>query len=572
MRRWIAIAIIVAVMASTGWWYLRSRGQEKQSTMLPTATVERGDLRVTVAATGMLEPLTTVEVKSRTGGEIEKLYVEAGDYLKAGDLIAQLDPTQLQDKVDQAQAQVDTADARLAQARYSAQAQHEQTQTGIQESRAALEASRARLRQAQVQLEQTRATSEQDIVQAQARLRSAQAKLAEATAQENAQPELTRADISQAEARVDEVQATLDNAKAELQRQERLFEKGFVSQQDLDNARRSYRAAQAQLEQAGASLQTAQTQQVQVKVRERQRESAEAAVAEAEAALVVAKTNRKTDIQVREAEVTVAQQAVKQAQATLERAQSGELTDAARDQDIEAAAAERRRAQSSLDDVQYNFDNTTVVAPRDGVVLTKHVEEGTVIPAGTAALSQGTAIVTIADITEMYVMTDVDEVDISRVEIGQSVEISVETLPNTTIKGRVDKLYPQGQEQENVIYFSVRIKVLYLHPQLRPGMTADVTILTAEREDVLLVPDSAIDRSGGTATVEVLPEPGAEPVVREVEVGVTNWEQTEIISGLKEGEIVVLPSAAPQMQQGPGGQRSPSSTARRATHMIRRSR
>ncbi len=218
------------------------------------------------------------------------------------------------------------------------------------------------------------------------------------------------------------------------------------------------------------------------------------------------------------------------------------------------AAADRRRAQSSLDDVQYNFEHTTVVAPRDGVVLQKHVEEGTVIPAGTAALAQGTTIVTIADITEMYAMTDVDEVDISQVKVGQPVELSVETIPDTTIKGRVDKVYPQGQEQDNVIYFPVRIKVLDLHPGLRPGMTADVTILTAERKDVLLVPDSAIDRSGETATVEVLAEPGSEPVEREVEVGVTNWEQTEILSGLQEGDRLVLPSGAPEAQQGGAGE------------------
>ncbi len=572
MRRWIAIAIIAAVMASTGWWYLRSRHNGAQQEALPTATVQRGDLRVTVAATGVLEPLTTVEVKSRTGGEIEKLYVEAGDYVKAGDLIAQLDPTELQDRVDQAQATVDAAVARVIQSRYSAEAQHEQTRTQIREVQASLKATRARLRQAQSQLEETRESTKQSVIQAQARLKSARASLAEAKAQEQAQPELTKADISQAKARVHEVQATLENAEAELRRQERLLEKGFVSQQDVDNARRSYQTAQAQLQQAQASLQTAQTQRVQIQVRQRQRESAEAAVTEVQATLAAAKTSQKTQVQVRTDEIEAARLAVEQAEAGLERAQSGHLTDAARDQDIEAAAAERRRAQASLDDVQYNFENTTVVAPRDGVVLEKHVEEGTVIPAGTAALAQGTAIVTIADITEMYVMTDVDEVDISRVKIGQPVDIGVETLANVEIAGRVDKLYPQGREQENVIYFAVRIKILHLHPQLRPGMTADVTILTAEREDVLLVPDSAIDRSGGVATVEVLPEPGAEPVVREVEVGVTNWEQTEIISGLKEGEIVVLPSAAPQMQQGPGGQRSPSSTARRATHMIRRSR
>lgn len=554
MRRWIAIVIIVVVIASAGWWYLHRRKQAKPNAELFTTTVVRGELRVTIAATGVLEPLTTVEVKSRTGGEIETMYVEAGDRVKAGDLIAQLDPTELQEKVDQAQAQVDAADARVKQARYSAEAQREQTRTQIDEAQASLEVARARLRQAQSQLEETRESTKQSVIQAQARLGSAQASLAEARAQEQAQPELTKADISQANARVHEVQATLENAQIELQRQEQLLEKGFVSQQDVDSARRSYHTAQAQLQQAEASLQTAQTQQVQIDVRQHQRESAEAALAEAEAALATARTSQKTQVQVRTDEVEAARLAVKQAEAALERAQAGTLTDAARGQDIEAAAAERRRAQASLDDVQYNFEHTTVVAPRDGVVLEKHVEEGTVIPAGTAALAQGTAIVTIADITEMYVMTDVDEVDISRVEVGQPVDISVETLANAKITGRVDKLYPQGREEENVIYFQVRIKIIDLHLKLRPGMTADVTILTAQREDVLLVPDSAIDRSGDRPSVLVLPTEGGEPHSREVVVGVTNYEQTEIISGLQEGDRLVLPSGAPEAQQAGAGE------------------
>ncbi|MEA3401270.1 MAG: efflux RND transporter periplasmic adaptor subunit [Armatimonadota bacterium] len=375
-----------------------------------------------------------------------------------------------------------------------------------------------------------------------------------------------------------------------------------MSQQDLDTARRSRRTAQAQLDsakqnlalveagpreedieraraqvrQAKASLEAARAQQVQVKIRAQEREAAEASVAEAEAALRSAEADRRT-IDVRQGDVEAARRSVEQAEAALERAESGRLTTAVRRREIDAAMADLSRTQAQLDDQLYSFEHTTIVAPRSGVILTKHVEEGTVVPAGTAALAQGTAIVTIADITEMYVMADVDEVDISRVALKQPVEINVETLPNVEIKGRVDKIFPQGQEETNVVYFPVRIKVLDLHPDLRPGMTVDVSILTAERHDVLLVPDAAIDRSGGMTTVEVLPEPDAEPVQREVEVGVTDWQQTEVISGLKAGETVVLPSGAPgaQMQfgEGPGEQRGGAGrSARRATGMIRRGR
>ncbi len=611
----------MVLLGAGAFWFLRRNGEENGEEELPTVIVRRGDLRVTVAATGVLEPLTTVEVKSQTGGEIDEMYVEAGDLVKAGDLIAQLDPTALQEKVDQAQATVDAADARVVQAHYSAEAQRVQTRTGVAEAEASLQTARARLRQAQSQLTEARESTAQSVAQAQARLDAARARLAEAKVQEEVQPQLTQADIRQAEAslerarqdlamleagnrpeeiaqaraRVDEVRAILENAETELRREERLLAKGFTSQQSVDAARRAYRAAQAQLEsasqsyelakagpraeeiakaraavrQAQAGLEAARSQRVQVELRIRERESAEAAVTEAVAALAAARTTRETQIAVRQDDVDASRRLVEQAQASLERARAGRLTDETRSLDIRAAAADRRKAQASLDDVQYNFENTTVIAPRDGVVLEKHAEEGTVVPAGTAALAQGTAIVTIADITEMYVMADVDEVDISKVSVDQTVEISVETLPNVDITGVVDKIYPQGQEQENVIYFPVRIRVLDLHPDLRPGMTADVTILTAERTGVLLVPDSAIDRSGGKTMVQVLPRPGAEPVDREVEVGVSDWESTEIISGLKEGEVVVLPAAAPEAQMQDEGRSSDAArTARRATRML----
>jgi len=627
MKRWIGILILVVAVGGGIWWYIRSRQPDEEEETIATATVERGDLRVTVASTGVLEPLTTVEVKSRSGGEIKELYVEAGDYVQRGDLIAQLDPTDLQSQIDQAAAQVQAANARVSQSRYSADAQAEQTGSGIDEARASIASARARLAQAEAQLEQTRQTTEDAIEQARARLTSAKANLAQAEAQEKAQPTLTEADIRQAEAslerakqdlavleagnrpqeiaqarsRVKEAQAVLENTRSELSRTESLFGKGFVSEQELESARRAVSTSQAQLDsarealslaeegprsedikraraavaQAEASLEAAKAQKVQITVRERTRESAEASVAEAQASLRTAEAQRK-QIAVREGDVETARRAVDQAEAGLDRAEAGRLTTRAQRESVTASVADLRRAEASLADVEYNFTHTTIVAPRDGVVLTKHVEEGTVVPAGTAALAQGTAIVTLADITQMYVMADVDEVDISRVAEDQPVEISVETLPDAEIRGVVEKIFPQGTQQENVVYFPVRIRVIDLHPDLRPGMTVDANIITAEREDVLLVPDAAIDRSGGKTTVEVLPQGSEEPETREVEVGVTDYMQTVIISGLEAGEQVILPSGAAQAQMGENGEgregrrNDAGQNARRATRMIGR--
>lgn len=618
MRRKIIIVVVIAGVVAGGFWLLKMRGGNEKEPELATVPVTRGTLRVTVSATGVLEPLTTVEVKSRSGGEISRIYVEAGDYVRAGELIAQIDPTQLEGQVGQARAQTEVSRARLAQAELNVQAQVQQTGASIEEARAALASSKARLAQAEAQLEQTRLTHKQEVVQAEAALAAAQARLAQARSQEEAQPRLSQADVAQAQAgldrarqdlavleagsrpeeieqaraRVREAQAVADNAASALQRQRNLLAKGFVSQQVVDDAQRADRTARAQLEsarqslalveagprpeeieraraavrQAQASLETAQTNRVQVKLKQQEREAAEATVRQAEAARETALANA-NQIEVRAREVEAAGLSIEQAEAALERTEAGRQQDAARTRDIEIAAAELRRAQWQLEDVEYSFKHTAIVAPRDGVVLEKLAEEGTVIPAGTAALAQGTTIVTLADITEMYVLVNVDEIDIARLEVGMPAEIRVQTIPDRSIRGEIVKIFPEGRAEQNVVYFPVRVKVLDLLPALRPGMTADVTILAAEKENVLLVPDSAIDRSGGKTTVQVLIAEGAELEERPVEVGLTNWQQTEILSGLQEGETVVLPLGAAVGQNGAPGR--PGQTTRGAMGMFR---
>jgi HlyD family secretion protein len=119
----------------------------------------------------------------------------------------------------------------------------------------------------------------------------------------------------------------------------------------------------------------------------------------------------------------------------------------------------------------------------------------------------------------------------------------------------VDKIFPQGTSEDNVIYFPVRIVVTQSHPDLRPGMTADVSIVTAEKSDILLVPDTAIDHTGDTETVLVVTQADERPERREVEIGVTDYERTEIISGAREGERLLLPDAVSGSAAGPGGER-----------------
>ena len=617
--------VLILVLIVGGVWYYRKTKAAKAADELPeieTASVERKDLTITVSASGVLEALTTVEVKSRSGGEITGMYVEAGDYVEQGQLIAQIDPTAIRSRADQASADVASARANTSQARLNAQLQEVQTTTTLVQARASLEVSRAEVNQSEQELAKERQTSGDNIEKAKAALASAKASLTQATIQRDAQKKLYAAElqsaqasvessrqnlaklkagprteeIQQARASLDSVKASLANAEASLNRRQALLKKGFVSQQDLDDARKAHdqaladrnrttaalaqleagnrpediAQAQAQLVQAEASLQLAEVKRVEIDIKAQAVTVAEANVTQAEAQLTSTKAEAR-NVQIMEQRITSAKAGLRKAEAALAQAEVGNLEDDVKHHQVSIALSDLKKRTLALQDAAYDLQYTQVVAPRAGVVMAKLVEEGTVVPAGTAALREGTGLVTIADISEMYVLADVDEVDIAPVSEGQRAEIAVASLPDSKLKGQVVKIFPLGIADQTVVRFQVKVHIKNPSISLRPGMTADVTITVAERSDVLVVPDLCITRAKDETTVEVIREQTLEK--REVKVGLSNWEETEILEGLKEGEeLLIPPPPGTELPHWMGGGDKNEAAQRNRSRMMRQLR
>ncbi|MHB8993793.1 MAG: efflux RND transporter periplasmic adaptor subunit [Armatimonadota bacterium] len=592
---WKRIGIIVAVVAvlAGGIWFFRQRAAAKEAAAQPaveTATVERKDLTVSVSASGVVEALTKVEVKSRGGGEIKRLFVDAGDTVKAGQLIAQIDPTQFKTRVDQASATVAGGRARATQARIDSALQQIQTSTDITKSQAAVEASRANLAQLGEQLRQDREISASTMAQAEASLAASKARLAQAIAQRDAEPELQQAsvasakaalesarqnlakvrtgarpqEVAEAEAALRNAEAAVTNAQGTLARQRGLLAKGFVSQQAVDDAQRAYdqsvaqrqmsaetlslikagnrsediASAEAQVASAEAGLRQSMANNVQISLRQRDVEAAQEAVKQGIASVASAKAQQR-NITVREKQIAAGKASLRQAESALVAAQGGKLTDASKRAGVQVALADLRKSTLQFNEAANELSYTNVYAPRAGVVMEKLAEEGSVIPAGTAALKEGAGLVSLADISTMFVLADVDETDMAGVKIGQSCDITVSVLPDKKMKGHVVKIFPLGVEDQSVVQFKVRIKIDNPPASIRPGMTADATITVAQVKDALVVPDVTITRSKGKSTVEV--QTGATTEEREVVAGLSNWDDTEIKSGLKDGDKVIIP-------------------------------
>jgi HlyD family secretion protein len=175
-------------------------------------------------------------------------------------------------------------------------------------------------------------------------------------------------------------------------------------------------------------------------------------------------------------------------------------------------------------------------------VLSRDVEVGTAVSSILVLGSSATLVMTLGDTREVYVKGKVDESDIGKVYIGQAARIKVESYKDRTFSGKVTKISPMGVEKDNVTTFEVRVSIDNSKGELKSQMTANAEILLEEHKGILMVPEGALiydkDRK---ASVEV-PEPSAKDGRKKlaVTVGISNGSKTELLSGLNEGQQVIL--------------------------------
>ena len=202
---------------------------------------------------------------------------------------------------------------------------------------------------------------------------------------------------------------------------------------------------------------------------------------------------------------------------------------------FEVTKAQVEQAKANLEFARVQRDYTRITAPIDGIVASVSTQEGETVAASFAAPT----FVTIIDLKRLEVRAYVDETDIGRIQVGQSAMFTVDTYPDTDFKGAVTAIYPKAVIQDNVVNYVVTLKITdHKEKTLRPEMTANVTIYLEARKDVLTIPLRAINRERGERSVTVLK--GEKQVSREVKTGWTGNGMIEIISGLQEGERVVI--------------------------------
>ena len=209
---------------------------------------------------------------------------------------------------------------------------------------------------------------------------------------------------------------------------------------------------------------------------------------------------------------------------------------------LKQAEAQVAQSKATLNQLDEQLSYTTLVSPMDGEILSRDVELGDAVSSILVLGSTATLVMTIGDTRQVYVQGKVDEADIANVYLGQPARIKVESFRDRVFNGKVTKIAPLGVEKDNVTTFEVRVSIDNPGGELKANMTANAEILVEEHKNTLFVPEQALTYDNKKNASVNVPDPKAKDGVHSVpvKVGVANGSNTEILSGLKEGDTVVL--------------------------------
>jgi HlyD family secretion protein len=494
--------------------------------------VERGPLTVSITAVGSVSPRAEVALSFGTGGEVSDVLVRAGDRVRKGQALVQLDTSDLE-------LQVQSAQAALA----AAQAQLDQLEAGprnedIAAARANLDAADARLDGAKADLRALeKGPDENQIESAEADLRAAEAALELALVQsERLNEDPSAAEVAAAQARLVSDQAQQKVARDRHDETLKCYEGvcpmlGTLEEQarfNLQAADQAVAAAQAQLDQLFAGPTQGQIDEANANLA-----AAQARVDAVRAQLELLRSGSTAEtLEAAQANVDALQAQYDAAQAQLDKLLAG-VTAA----EIATAQAQVAQAQVGLDLAELALEKAVLKAPSDGVVSRVDVEPGEFV-------APQAPILQLLDDSAFRIEVDVDEADIGWVEAGQEVQLTLDSFPGQTLTGRVIGIDTSATLDTGVVSYGVTIETDPASLLLRGGMTVNAEIVTDQREHVLLVPNRAIwiDAVDGQPFVE---RDLAEDIIRvDIEQGLANDEFSEVLSGVNEGDTLVVRSAS----------------------------
>ncbi len=256
--------------------------------------------------------------------------------------------------------------------------------------------------------------------------------------------------------------------------------------------------------------------------------------------LIEQKLGSQEDYDAAVTEAAQAEAALDTAKVEVDQVRIQELGIESKRQDVALADSDVKSNQISLDNAKLQLSYTTVTSPIDGVVAARNTQIGTIISSGVTNVGGGTTVLTISDLSHIFILASVDESDIGGVDEDQDAVITADAFPGKRFQGKVVRIATKGVNTSNVVTFEVKIEVTSENKRmLKPEMTANVRIIAARREDVLVAPVQAVLRKQGKQYATVVGPDGAQ-TEKEVKIGLGDGDRWEIQSGLEEGDTLLV--------------------------------
>ena len=206
------------------------------------------------------------------------------------------------------------------------------------------------------------------------------------------------------------------------------------------------------------------------------------------------------------------------------------------------AKAQVAQAQAALERAEEDLRNSTIASPMDGLVLSRNVEVGDAVSSILLVGSQATLVMTLGDVSDVYVLGKVDQADIGKIYLGERARIVVESFKDKKFEGQVTKIAPLGVEKDNVTTFEVRVSIKNPTGELKANMSANAEIILEEKPNVLLIPESAVlydkDRKPSVEIPDAAEQNGRRRVP--VTLGISDGVKTELAAGLRQGDKLIL--------------------------------
>ncbi|AZR72699.1 hypothetical protein BBF96_04410 [Anoxybacter fermentans] len=470
---------------------------------IPVKVIEAvsGTIEVNKIVNGVIEPYKNINVSSKTGGIVEEVRVQVGQYVRAGEILVVFEQDQIKAQLKQAKAALELARANLAMVQKGASEEElQQVQASYDQALASYEAAKRNLEVAQSMYED-RTVQKQQLVAAKTQL------------------EVAEKQLEMAEERFNQAKIALDVAKTDYERMTVLFEKRVITQKQYEgvesqykNAQSAFNSAKLAKEQALISYEGAKENYQLAKDIYENRTTAQQQVDGAKTQLEIAKANLKI------------------AEANLQKVIKG-----ASAEQIRASQASVKQAEAALELVRLQLENSVIKSPIDGIIAQVNVDPGEMV-------GPGVSILTIINIDKVYVKADVTADVLKFLQVGDTVKVKVLVYPEDLIEGKIELISPMADPRTQA--YPVKVLLDNESQQLKPGMFADLILTLEKSTDTIVLPVEAVLELEDLPYIYVVKISSESQVGRTekrmIKVGLVNDHKVEVIEGLQPGEKVVI--------------------------------